>query len=296
MSENEKLTNQNLEPATKNDDQVNIYNQTKTENLQNQNDPQQESLIQQNVKIQIDDYSDYNNHASPNTLMCRICHCEETSEEYLITPCYCSGTLRYVHQSCLQQWLKSNGMKSCELCKFDFIMQTKIRSLRNWEKLEMNNIERRKVLCAVTFHLIAITCVIWSLYVLIERTAEEIKANNFDWAFWIKLVVVAIGFTGGIVFMYIQFKMYFQLCLRWRQYNRVIIIQPITEEFIKNSKKNKNNNNLNGGEDSSSLLSSNKKNCKNKVNDENQNTLTNNTSSLSNEPNVYSDFIVNLPN
>ena len=47
--------------------------------------------------------------SSQNSLMCRICHCEETSEEYLITPCYCSGTLRFVHQSCLQQWLKSNG-------------------------------------------------------------------------------------------------------------------------------------------------------------------------------------------
>jgi hypothetical protein len=35
---------------------------------------------------------------------------EEISEEFLITPCYCSGTLRYVHQKCLQQWLKSNGM------------------------------------------------------------------------------------------------------------------------------------------------------------------------------------------
>lgn len=44
-----------------------------------------------------------------NTIMCRICHCEETSEEYLIAPCYCSGTLRYVHQSCLQQWLKSRS-------------------------------------------------------------------------------------------------------------------------------------------------------------------------------------------
>lgn len=45
-----------------------------------------------------------------SALMCRICHCEETSEEYLITPCYCTGTLRHVHQCCLQQWLKSTGM------------------------------------------------------------------------------------------------------------------------------------------------------------------------------------------
>ena len=41
--------------------------------------------------------------------MCRICHCEEISEELLISPCYCAGSLKYVHQRCLQQWLKSNG-------------------------------------------------------------------------------------------------------------------------------------------------------------------------------------------
>lgn len=111
-------------------------------------------------------------------------------------------------------------------------MQTRIRSLKNWEKLDINNIERRKILCSVTFHLIVITCVIWSLYVLIERTAHEMSLNQLDWAFWVKLVVVAIGFTGGVVFMYIQCKMYVQLCMRWRRYNRVIIIQPITEELL----------------------------------------------------------------
>lgn len=191
------------------------------------------------------------NNSNSLSLMCRICHCEETSEEFLISPCYCTGTLKFVHQTCLQQWLKSNDMKSCELCKFDFIMQTKIRSFKNWEKLDMNNIERRKILCSVMFHLIAITCVVWSLYVLIQKTADEMNSNKFEWSFWTKLVVVAIGFTGGVLFMYIQCKMYFQLCLRWKQYNRVIIIQPITDEILKNSKKKLNekiksftNNNL----------------------------------------------------
>ena len=31
-----------------------------------------------------------------SSLMCRICHCEETSEEFLITPCYCTGTLKVI--------------------------------------------------------------------------------------------------------------------------------------------------------------------------------------------------------
>lgn len=38
--------------------------------------------------------------------------------------------------------------------------------------------ERRKIMCSVTFHVIAITCVVWSLYVLIDRTADEIKAGQ----------------------------------------------------------------------------------------------------------------------
>lgn len=38
-----------------------------------------------------------------------------------------SGSLKYVHQSCLQQWLTASDTRSCELCKFHFIMHTKIK-------------------------------------------------------------------------------------------------------------------------------------------------------------------------
>jgi len=94
-----------------------------------------------------------------------------------------------------------------------------------WQKLEMTKVERRKIFCSVTFHVVAITCVVWSLYVLIDRTTEEIHAGVLEWPFWTKLIVVAIGFTGGLVFMYVQCKMYVQLCRRWRAYNRVIYVQ-----------------------------------------------------------------------
>lgn len=97
----------------------------------------------------------------------------------------------------------------------------------------MSTAERRKIICSVTFHIIAITCVIWSLYVLIDRTTEEVSNGNLDWPFWTKLIVVAIGFTGGLVFMYVQCKMYIHLVMRWRAYNKVIQIDnvPETEEF-----------------------------------------------------------------
>ncbi|XP_039995400.1 E3 ubiquitin-protein ligase MARCH8 isoform X1 [Xiphias gladius] len=157
--------------------------------------------------------------------ICRICHCEGDDESPLITPCHCTGSLRFVHQACLQQWIKSSDTRCCELCKYEFIMETKLKPLRKWEKLQMTASERRKIMCSVTFHIIAITCVVWSLYVLIDRTADEIKEGILEWPFWTKLVVVAIGFTGGLVFMYVQCKVYIHLWRRLKAYNRVIYVQ-----------------------------------------------------------------------
>jgi len=174
--------------------------------------------------------------------ICRICHCEGTNDEPLISPCYCLGTMQYLHQSCLQRWIKSAGVKSCELCKFEFIMHSEIKPFKQWQKLDMNVVERRKIMCSVGFNLIAVTCVLWSLYVLIEKTRDEVKAGKLQWPFWTKLIVVAIGFTGGLVFLYVQCKMYLQLCIRWRQFNQRIVIHSRNEQRHSGLTKNSNNN------------------------------------------------------
>nr|XP_054774068.1 LOW QUALITY PROTEIN: E3 ubiquitin-protein ligase MARCHF8-like [Lytechinus pictus] len=163
--------------------------------------------------------------------ICRICHCEGDEEMPLIHPCLCLGSLQYVHQGCIQQWIKSSNTKNCELCRFEFIMQSKLKPLGKWEKLDMSPAERRKIICSVSFHLIAVTCVIWALYVLIDKTSSDIQDEGMQWpGFWTKLVVVAVGFTGGLVFMYVQCKVYFQLWRRLKAYNRVIYVQNCPPE------------------------------------------------------------------
>ena len=52
-----------------------------------------------------------------------------------------------------------------------------VKPFSQWEKLDMSSLERRKLLCSVSFHLIAVICVVWSLYVLIDRTADEIRTG-----------------------------------------------------------------------------------------------------------------------
>nr|CAG4644317.1 EOG090X0DX7 [Lepidurus arcticus] len=168
---------------------------------------------------------------------CRICHCESEPDAPLVAPCYCAGTLRYVHQACLQRWIKSSDIRCCELCKYQFRMQTKVKPFKEWEKLDMSPLERRKLACSVSFHAIAFTCVVWSLYVLVDRSAEDLSHGMLEWPFWTKLVVVAIGFTGGLVFMYVQCTMYAALCKRWRAYNRIIMVQNAPDSLVRNRNK-----------------------------------------------------------
>lgn len=102
-----------------------------------------------------------------------------------------------------------------------------MKPITKWKALDMTRSERRKILCSVSFHVIAITCVVWSLWVLIGRTAEEVKQGQLNWPFWTKLVVVAIGFTGGLVFMYVQCKVYVQLWKRLKAFNRIILVKDV---------------------------------------------------------------------
>ncbi len=55
---------------------------------------------------------------------CRVCHGESEPDNQLFYPCKCDGSIRYVHQDCLVQWLKVSKQNKgkCELCgeKFQF--------------------------------------------------------------------------------------------------------------------------------------------------------------------------------
>eukprot|EP01117_Protostelium_nocturnum_P008206 TRINITY_DN2928_c0_g1_i1.p1 TRINITY_DN2928_c0_g1~~TRINITY_DN2928_c0_g1_i1.p1 ORF type:complete len:923 (-),score=270.72 TRINITY_DN2928_c0_g1_i1:80-2848(-) len=48
---------------------------------------------------------------------CRICRGEENEDEILFYPCKCRGSIKYVHQSCLFQWILHSGEESCSVCK-----------------------------------------------------------------------------------------------------------------------------------------------------------------------------------
>jgi len=49
--------------------------------------------------------------------ICRVCRLDGSPDRPLFHPCVCTGSIRYVHQECLVQWLKYSKKEFCELCK-----------------------------------------------------------------------------------------------------------------------------------------------------------------------------------
>ncbi|CEG74286.1 Putative ER-localized ubiquitin ligase Doa10 [Rhizopus microsporus] len=52
--------------------------------------------------------------------ICRVCRSGGTEDQPLFYPCKCSGSIRYVHQDCLLEWLKHSRKERCELCEHPF--------------------------------------------------------------------------------------------------------------------------------------------------------------------------------
>ena len=62
---------------------------------------------------------------------CRICFESGTNDNFLITPCLCDGTSKYVHVECLRRWRMENYLKKpyyrCMECNYQYITVPKHR-------------------------------------------------------------------------------------------------------------------------------------------------------------------------
>jgi E3 ubiquitin-protein ligase MARCH6 len=49
-----------------------------------------------------------------------VCRCEGTPDRPLFHPCICTGSIKFIHQECLVQWLRYSKKEFCELCNYRF--------------------------------------------------------------------------------------------------------------------------------------------------------------------------------
>ncbi|KAJ4880727.1 putative E3 ubiquitin ligase SUD1 [Raphanus sativus] len=52
--------------------------------------------------------------------VCRICRNPGDADNPLRYPCACNGSIKFVHQDCLLQWLNHSNARQCEVCKHPF--------------------------------------------------------------------------------------------------------------------------------------------------------------------------------
>lgn len=55
--------------------------------------------------------------------ICRVCRMEGSVDKPLHFPCVCTGSIKYIHQDCLVQWIAHSKKEYCELCNHKFIFK-----------------------------------------------------------------------------------------------------------------------------------------------------------------------------
>lgn len=52
--------------------------------------------------------------------ICRVCRSEGMADRPLFHPCICTGSIKWIHQECLVQWMRYSRKEYCELCGHRF--------------------------------------------------------------------------------------------------------------------------------------------------------------------------------
>nr|XP_054919862.1 E3 ubiquitin-protein ligase MARCHF3-like [Dermacentor andersoni] len=141
--------------------------------------------------VSSDKPTSYINAAASSGPMCRICH-EGDQEDPLVSLCNCSGTMGFVHVSCLEHWLNERNVDICELCGQRFPMAAQPGSTRRFfHYVSRNDMRLRRALLSDLFYIAMVTSVaVFSL--VIQATAfKALERNCFVW----KLVVLFV--TGA---------------------------------------------------------------------------------------------------
>ncbi|XP_023233229.1 E3 ubiquitin-protein ligase MARCH2-like isoform X2 [Centruroides sculpturatus] len=77
---------------------------------------------------------------------CRICF---SNEEPLISLCHCRGSVGLVHRKCLEKWLETGKIDTCELCRKNFNIIRIPKNFSDWWK-NSENVEEKRNLKLIT--------------------------------------------------------------------------------------------------------------------------------------------------
>uniref|UniRef100_A0AAG5D1N1 RING-CH-type domain-containing protein n=1 Tax=Anopheles atroparvus TaxID=41427 RepID=A0AAG5D1N1_ANOAO len=113
--------------------------------------------------------------SSSDSVVCRICQAS-SDELSMISPCLCKGSMKYVHQDCLELWLNRSGLTRCELCLHMFQTHETLRygcceSVLVWYR----NPDNRNLLMSdlLIYSILSFVCLMLTLVCLLVLRMQE---------------------------------------------------------------------------------------------------------------------------
>ncbi|GAA0172364.1 hypothetical protein LIER_27036 [Lithospermum erythrorhizon] len=161
---------------------------------------------------------------------CRICL--DAEGEDLIAPCYCKGTQKYVHRSCLDNWRSTKegfAFSHCTECRAQFILRANVPPDRWWLRLKFQFLVARDH----AFIFLAVQLIVASLGVLVYKfygaeLREMFGYEEHPYGFY-TMAVLAIILVGLLYGFFIAI-----ICgqrISERHYH-VLAKQELTKEYV----------------------------------------------------------------
>lgn len=148
-------------------------------------------------------------------LVCRICHSLTAhDDDPLISPCLCTGSMKYVHESCLMNWLRSSVKTNCELCLHQLRVRKFLKPLNKWR---LPGEKPLAIIWLLTFF-IALTLNVASITKDASRSCSSTPCIVF-------YVLGATGVILGIIFLgfwAMKSAVYFK---KWLAFNQVWLLE-----------------------------------------------------------------------
>ncbi|XP_033751135.1 E3 ubiquitin-protein ligase MARCH8-like [Pecten maximus] len=192
--------------------------------VQQTRDSQNKSKLSRVISVDIADRSlPAPADISDGVVVCRICH-DDDSEQPLISPCFCSGSMGMLHMSCLEQWLGTSDTTKCEICQFQFSINKKARSCKWFLTNKKLGRERRLLLADLC-------CCMWYAPSTIATTLScLIGATHFtsakkSWEATSLILLATINMCFFMLWCGLAFRRNLRICNKWKETHQLIRIK-----------------------------------------------------------------------
>jgi hypothetical protein len=156
---------------------------------------------------------------------CRCCQ-ESDDAQNMISPCDCSGSIKYIHRICLKQWIETTGnFQTCNVCRTEYNGQVVIKGNSFLEFVTQDFAQLKRFLLALVLTLIISLLLINQIMINLDQFNEHrMKRNKRPFTsltfYRFKLVLVLSFMSIYFIILYIVLEEFKE----WQKDNFIVEI------------------------------------------------------------------------